>query len=284
MSKRKRNYNEQKKKPLELLSIVICVYGRFDLLQKCLDAIPNAAGSIAYNIVLVDNNSPDQEEANVFYNNLRDDPKIAVLRNKQNLGFPRACNIGARRCNSPLLLMLNSDVILQPDSINLMVKALDDPKIGAVGMKLLFPDDAGELRQNVGVRPSGKVQHVGLATNVRGEFFHVFLGWSPDHPKVNKVRDAYAVTGAALMTRKYLWNKIGGFNEDYGMGTYEDVDYCLTVRDLGYNIVVETKAVGVHYTGATAEKYGIPYPMDMNRLLLLRKWAKKLNWTEYNHW
>lgn len=284
MSKRKRNYNEPKNKPKYLLDIVLAVYGRFDLLKQCLDAIPNAAGNIDYRIILVDNNSPDQSEANAFYFSLRENPKITILRNKQNLGFPKACNIGAKHGNAPLIFQLNTDVILQPNSIDLLVKALDDPKIGTVGMKLLFPEDAGELKQNVSVRPSGKVQHVGLATNIRGDFFHIFLGWSSDHPKVNKVREVYAVTGAALMTRRFLWNKIGGFNEEYGLGTFEDVEYCLSVRDLGYNIIVETKAVGIHYTNATAEKYGIGYPLDVNRLLFMRKWARKMNWTEANHW
>jgi GT2 family glycosyltransferase len=133
------------------------------------------------------------------------------------------------------------------------------------------------------VRPAGKVQHVGLCTNIRGEFYHVFLGWSPDHPKVMKVWEVYAVTGAALMTRRGIFDKVGRFNIMYGQGTWEDIDYCMSVRELGYNVIVEQSAVGIHYTGATAEHYKMGYPLDQNRMLFMARWAGNLNYTEINH-
>jgi GT2 family glycosyltransferase len=122
---------------------------------------------------------------------------------------------------------------------------------------------------------------VGLETNIHGKWIHQFIGWSSDHEKVLAQRNVYAVTGAALLTRRVLWNKVGGFDEDYGLGTYEDTSFCLSVRELGYNIVVVPEAKGTHYTGATAEKYGIPYPMDRNRMIFLQKWQHKLAWTEW---
>ena len=263
------------------LDIVICVYGRFDLLTKCLDAIPMAASGVSYNIVLVDNASPDRMEANTFYQSL--DKSITVIRNRDNFGFPAACNVGAKRKQSPLIFMLNSDVILYPEAISKLVSDFDDPKVGVAGMKLLFPDDPAGLNTNI--RPAGKIQHIGMETNIRGEFIHVFVGWDADHPRANKVRETYAVTGAALMTRRSLWNRIGGFREDYGRGTWEDVDYCLSVRDAGeYTVIVDPTAVGIHYTGATAEKYQIGYPMDFNKLIFLQKWANRINYTEYLRW
>ena len=159
-NKHKQTINSPKKQP-ELLSIVIAVYGRFDLLDRCLKAIPDAADGITYNIVLVDNNSPEQVEADIFYQSISDNTHILpIIRNKTNIGFPKACNQGAKRSNSPLLFMLNSDVILEPQSIKYMVQQLDNPKVGVVGMKLLFPEYAEGLTQTKTVRPAGKVQHV----------------------------------------------------------------------------------------------------------------------------
>jgi len=275
----KRNRSNQKtlvQNNTDLLSIVICVYNRFDLLERCLDAIPKAATTFPYNIVCVDNASTEE---NGFYSK-RDD--ITLIRNKENLGFPKACNIGARRKTSPLILMLNSDVILEPNSLDILVKEMDDPKTGVAGMLLVFPENAEGL--NAGIRPPLKVQHIGLETNIHGKWIHQFIGWSSDHEKVLAQRNVYAVTGAALLTRRVLWNKIGGFNEDYGLGTFEDVDLCLSVRELGYNIVVVPDAKGTHYTGATAEKYGIPYPMDKNRMIFLQKWQHRLEWTEFRNY
>ena len=262
-----------------LVSIIIPAYGRFDLLTRCLDAIPEAVKDIKYEIILIDNSSPNKEEAEKFYSSRKD---FILIRNITNAGFPRACNQGARRSNAPLLFFLNSDVILYKDAIDYLVRDMDDPKIGIAGMLLLFPEYAEGLEQKS--RPSGKVQHVGMDTNIHGRWIHTFVGWDADNPKVLAQRECYAVTGAALITRRRLYLDNGGFNEAYGTGTYEDCDYCMTLRELGYNIVVDTKAVGTHFTGATAEYYKIGYPMDQNRLIFLQKWASKMKWSEFSRW
>jgi GT2 family glycosyltransferase len=274
--------NKQPQQKPKLLDIVIAVHNRFDLLTKCLGSIANAVGGkFEYNIVLVDNNS-DKKDAMEFYNHL--DTNCSVIRNQENLGFPKACNQGARRKTSPLILFLNSDVILWENSLTYMVEAMDDPKVGVCGMKLLFPEDLGDLQSSNIIRPRGKVQHVGIAMNIRTEAFHIFLGWDANHPKVNAVHNVSMVTGAALMVRRSLWNRVGGFLEAYGMGQFEDCDLCLSIRKMDYNVIVETKAVGYHYTGATAEKYQINYPTNQNRLLFLQRWQDTLSWDEWEKW
>jgi len=270
----------------KLVDVIIPVYGRMDLLRKCLNALPKAMSGISYNVIIVDNGTPEDKKDKNLYADLKVNPLYFVIQNQENRGFPQACNQGFRKGKSPLVFFLNSDVILEPNSIEKLVLEMDDPKMGAVGMKLVFPSEE-ELR-NVGIapeiRPAHKVQHIGLATNIRGEFIHAYVGWDADHPKINKVREMYAVTGAALMTRREIYRKVGGFNEIYGLGTYEDVEYCLTIRDIGYNIVVVPEAVGIHYTGATAESYRIGYPMQTNRMLFMSRWADKLNYTEWQTW
>ena len=256
--------------------IVIEVYGRFVLLEKCLDALPEAAGDISYNVVLVDNNSPEKGEADAFYARY---PKATVIRNKENLGFPRACNMGAKRKASPLLFFLNSDAIMHSRSIWHMVKAMDDPQVGVVGAKLLYPDDSKDPN-----RPAGKVQHVGHAIDISGRLDHIFMGWSPDHPKVLSMNEVVAVTGAAFMTRRNLFTRVGGFDESYGVGYYEDVDYCFSIAGLGFKIRVVQDAVGVHYTSATTNKYGIRAPMLLNQSIFMSKWGSKISWTDWQYW
>jgi GT2 family glycosyltransferase len=280
-------HNNKKKNPSAqkieryLLNIVILVHGRFDLLAKCLQALPEAAKDTPYNVILVDNASPDKAEADAFYGSLHMD-NVVITRNKENFGFPKGCNQGFRRGYAPLVMFLNSDVMADPGSINTLVRDMDDPQNGAIGMKLVFPDDAEGLPQDKIHRPAGMLQHIGLMTNIRGEFIHVFLGWDAEHPKVNAMRHVYAVTGAAMITRRSLFNKAGLFYEGYGKGTYEDVDYCLKVREMGYNIVVNPSARGIHYTGATAEKYKEGFPLDFNRLIFLQRWGGKLAWSEWS--
>jgi GT2 family glycosyltransferase len=267
-----------KSAPSAMLDIIIPVYGRFDLLEKCLDCIPKSSNTVTYNIIVIDNAS-DQKEADEFYSKRND---IILIRNKENVGFPRACNQGARRKTSPFIFFLNSDVLLEPNSIELLMSEFTkDETLGITGMLLVFPETSD---LNLAIRPPKKVQHVGMATNIHGKWIHQFIGWSDDNPKVLAQRNVYAVTGAALMTRRTLWNKIGGFYEGYGLGTFEDVDYCMSVRELGYNVIVVPEAKGIHYTGATAEKYKIPYALDNNRMIFLQRWKEKLMWSEWEHY
>jgi GT2 family glycosyltransferase len=291
MGKKKHN---QKVYINTLLDVCIPVYRNIPLLENCLSHIPEAINGISTTITIFDNGTPKEEKLGLYpklkgtsalLDSLKEAGVVSVniIEYGQNIGFPRACNLGVRKGSAPLIFLLNSDIELFPNAIENAVKALDDPKIGVVGMKLLFPEK-DTVGLNGSIRPAGKVQHVGLHTNVRSDFVHSFLGWSADHPKVMKVRDAYVVTGAALMTRRSLWKQIGGFFEGYGRGTFEDCDFCLSVRDLGYNIIVETKSVAYHYAGATAEKYQIPYPLQINKQILLSRWGNKLNWTEYLSW
>jgi GT2 family glycosyltransferase len=141
---------------------------------------PRSANGIEYDIVLVDNASPDQEEARAFYSQHETD--YTIVRNKENIGFPRGCNIGAKRKASPLLLMLNSDVVLEPRAIEYMVQALNDPKIGVVGAKLLFPtaEQIAEAKMNPQIRPAGMIQQQN-GTNIQGVLSYL-LRWKPDHP------------------------------------------------------------------------------------------------------
>jgi O-antigen biosynthesis protein len=274
---RKRVRKRAERTPKTLVDIIIPVHRRFDILGECLGSIPDAVGDIPHKIIIFDNASP-LEEADAFYPSL--DKSIKIARSKQNVGFPRACNQGAQRGTSPLLFFLNSDVVLEKESIDKMVRVMDEPKVGVVGMKLVFPDeDYKGLNENI--RPAGTLQHVGLSVNIRSQVHHPFMAWNPDHPRVMMQKEVAAVTGAALMTRRHLWNKAKGFFEGYGMGTYEDVDYCFTIREMGYNIQVEPFAVGTHYTGATAEGYGLGYNLNYNQMTFMQRWGQKLEWWDY---
>ena len=136
----------RKKKEKPLVSVIIPVHRRFDLLTQCLDALPDAFGGIAHEVIIVDNASP-KDEADPFYR----EHKYRIIRNKENAGFPKACNRGANMSNAPLLFFLNSDVIMDKGSGDLLVRAMDDPRVGIAGMKLLFPaeDSSGRYGEQV---------------------------------------------------------------------------------------------------------------------------------------
>ena len=283
----RRNRKSTRQKLSYDLDIIIPVYGNFDLLQRTLDALPKACGDKKYKVIIVDNNSPDRDE---YYAILKSQSlDIRILMNKENLGYGKACNRGVSSGRSSFILHLNSDCIMHPGSIEAMVNDMDNEEYGIVAPVLLFPSEAEYMETGfdnydfMRIRPPSRIQHVGVETNINGEFYHIFVGWSPDNPKPRKVEFPYAVSGACFLTRRSIWNTVKGFDPMYGQGTYEDIDYCLTLRKMGYNIHIVQEAVGTHYVSASAAKYNLPMPINENRQLFMNKWGNELTYSEWRY-
>lgn len=258
--------------PPAQVDIIIPIYGKLEFLEKCLQKLTAAAGGVTFQVCAFDNASPKVGAQEIVEKAF---PRALFRRSRENLGFPKGCNAAFRMGHAPLVMFLNTDCFLEPNSIQIMVEDLImDNQIGAVGPKLLFPEDC----------PHGKfdrVQHAGLDTNINGEIIHTFIGWSKDNERVNKLDEPLALTGACLLTRRILFREAGMFLEDYKQGTYEDVDYCLTLRNSNYKIIYEPRAVGYHYVGASAVENKIAYPLNQNYQLFRLRWNNKIPWTEW---
>ena len=251
------------------LDIVIPVYGQAALLQKCLDALPEAASDVSYQVILVDDCGPEQEQLTEVYRGLNGHSRL--LKNKANSGFARSGNSGVAAGKAPLILLLNSDCILTPGAIPAMLKEFDSEEVGIVGCKLLFADSRWQNE--------GKIQHAGIARNPAGQLIHVNLGWSADHPKVNQRREMQMVTGACLMTRRKVWQQVtaeyrkygdptqGALNEVYDKGTYEDLELCLAARAHGYKVIYTPNAVGLHYVGSSVTGAKEAFPLNRNVMI-----------------
>lgn len=253
-----------------LVDIVIPVFGQGELLTRCLESInPAKVASREWRVQLVNDGSPEDDTLkNLFLH-------WTTFHHRTNKGFPQAVNRGVKQGSAPIILLLNSDVILQTDTIDNMVKELDDPAVGVVGAMLVFPDDSRWGNP-------GKVQHAGMAFDITGRPFHIQLGWSPDHAIFATKRSVQAVTGACFMTRRNLWESVGGMNVAYGVGTFEDVEYCFEIRKRGLSVIWTPRARAIHYTGSSAVAANISYPLSANNELFLRKW--KPLWDEHKYW
>ncbi len=286
MAKSKRHKRQFPKRSARLpdadLDIVIPVYGRPDLLRECLKSVEVNCVGVNYQLIVVDDQSPNQAEMEPIYSTLNGTLK-RLVRHPQNMGFSATCNDGAAQGSAPAILFLNTDIVLQTGAVRAMLDTLwrDDlppamiaPQtgpVGIVGPKLLFPEDSTDP-----ARPAGKIQHAGMGFNLAGQPVHFNIAWSPDHPKVGMLRGVQAVTGACLMTRREVWRTVteayraagdpsgGGFNLVYGRGTYEDLEYCFAARSHGFRVVYEPRAVGYHHVGASAIADGQGYPLQRN--------------------
>lgn len=228
--------------PNALVSIVIPLYRNLDFLRFQLSAMATDPWLVANAEIIFVLDSPeiqdDTEHMLGGLHILHDLPMKLVVMNR-NGGYARACNAGASQATGTILVMLNSDVVpckagWLDELINPLFK---QKKLGAVGPKLLFED--------------GSLQHAGLyfARDRRGVWLnhHFYKGMPGNYAPAQIARNVPAVTGACLVTRKDIYDLVGGFTDDYVIGDYEDSDLCLKIRQIGFQIAYEPGVELYHF-------------------------------------
>jgi len=216
------------------VSIIIPVYNRWRLTQRCLESICGAAEQAAYEVIVVDNHSTD--DTNRVLQAVEGD--VTVLRQPENRGFAAACNAGARLAQGEHLLFLNNDTEVKPGWLDsLLGCARAEESVGAVGAKLLYP--------------AGDVQHAGIAISVKKVPYLIFQHFGAEHPAVCEKREMQAVTGACMLVPKSIFDQAGGFDEEYYNG-FEDVDFCLRLRQQGLRVIYCPEATITHHEESSA--------------------------------
>jgi GT2 family glycosyltransferase len=215
------------------VSIVIPTFNRLDLTRQCLTAIAQTAP--AAEVIVVDNGSTDGTRE--FLRAEQDDGRLRCLLNEENLGFGKACNRAAALSDREFVLLLNSDMVPLPGWLDAMLSEFRDATIGIVGSRLLYPD--------------GRIQHAGADFAENRETQHVYRYAAADDPAVVVSRDCPVVTGASLLMRRSLYEKLGGFDEGYWMYV-EDVDLCIRTWHAGYRVRYCGDSVLIHHEAASS--------------------------------
>jgi hypothetical protein len=223
------------------LSIVIVTYNSIDHIDACLVALTRHPPHRGYEIVVVDNASPDGTAAAVR----RRWPSIRVIDAGTNLGFARASNVGIRATSGDGILLLNPDTEVRAGAIDALVAALADPTVAVAGPRLLdahgraelsfgaLLGPLAELRQKMLVRAS----HRGLGL-VRAYVEHV----------TRRPRAVDWVSGACLLVRRVEAEAVGLLDERYFMYA-EDVDFCAAIRARGRRVLFTPAAEVLHLRG-----------------------------------
>lgn len=215
-------------------SIIIPVFNKAGLTRHLLETIrPTLEGAGEGEIIVIDNASSDETPQM-----LQAFPWVRVIRNEINRGFSGANNQGAQLAHGKFLVLLNNDMETRPGWLASLLQTARDPQVGAVGARLLFSN--GTLQHaGVAIDPV----HVGTPAFVA---FHDMYQLPEDYEPAAHVREQQVVTGACLLTPKSLYERLGGLDEGFWNG-YEDIDYCLKVRDAGYRVVYDGRAVITHF-------------------------------------
>lgn len=242
------------------VSIIIPVFNKLNVTIPCLLSLMNHKTKYKFEIVLVDNGSSEPiTQCLTTIKNLR------VITNKENLGYVGGCNTGAKKAKGNILVFLNNDTLVQDEWLDKLIANLDDPGVGLVGSKLIYPD--GVLQEAGGIifkdasgNNYGKWQDA-------GDF------------KYNYRTEVDYVSGASLAIRKQLFDSFGGFDVLYSPAYYEDTDLAFKVRAKGLQVIYEPKSVVMHIEGATAgtdTSSGFKKYQEINKIKFQKRWRKEL--------
>lgn|SRR5947209_4447207 len=213
------------------LSIIVPMFNGIRYLSYFLESLAKAAPPHT-ELIFVDDDSTEP-----VLNAVPDDFPVASvikLRNKRNFGYSIAVNRGFSQATGDIVVQLNTDLVLERDSIGSMIALIEtSPRVGIVGSKQIFPT-------------TGTVRHIGMTFGMR-DYRHLYSGAAANHPLCCKTRSMQVVSGATqAMTRKLL-DEIGKLDERY-YNTHENSDHCLRAHARGYVNYTCAESVVYHWS------------------------------------
>jgi GT2 family glycosyltransferase len=219
-----------------LVSIIIPFRDEPALLATCVTSIRAQPGYEPIELVLVDNES-ELPETKALVERLAAEPRVHLVDAPGSFNWSAINNAAVRACDGELLLFMNNDIeARRPRWLDPLVGHALCPAVGAVGARLLYPD--------------GSLQHGGVVFGLGGLAGHVLRGLPGDRPGCGamavQTRDCSAVTGACMMTRREVFEAVGGFDESLSVA-FNDVDFCLKLREAGYLVVYTPLTELVHH-------------------------------------
>lgn len=226
---------------------VIVNYNAGELLQDCARSALEAG---VQQVIVVDNGSSDGS-IEALESAVKGD-RLTVIRNDDNLGFARACNIGAEASTADMLLFLNPDCVLSPGSLARMIAVLNSAdSIGMVGGLLCNPDGS-EQRGGRREFPTPKrafARALGLTCLAR--FFPSLFADFNLHcsPLPDRAVDVDAISGACMLVRRTAIDEVGLWDEEYFLHC-EDLDWCMRFRLAGWRVLFVPDARVIHAGGA----------------------------------
>jgi GT2 family glycosyltransferase/2-polyprenyl-3-methyl-5-hydroxy-6-metoxy-1,4-benzoquinol methylase len=239
------------------ISVIIPTRDGVEVLGRCIHSIETRTDYPNYEILIVDNGSSKPESLK-FFSTLRH----RVLRLNEPFNYSRLNNFGAQHATGDFLLLLNNDTeVISPEWMRAMLELCHFPGVGIAGAKLYYPD--------------GRIQHAGVVLGIQGVAGHSHKYF----PRRSRgyfdslvcIRNYSAVTAACLMVRRDAFEAVGGFDEELKVA-FNDVDFCLRVRDKGYRVAWTPHAELYHHESASRG-----FDLDVREIELMKqRWGERL--------
>jgi len=230
-----------------LLSIVVVSWNTRDTLADCLASIFQHT-QLNFEVIVVDNDSADRTVEMLK----SDFPQVRVITNDSNRGFGRACNQGMQASEGQLILLLNSDTFVRDDVIAGMTYYMQSrPEVSMAACQLRYPD--------------GRVQHTAYRSLSiwRSLFEDLWIYKLVPSPKREEMLlggywqndreiESDWLAGAFMMLRRDVFEKVGGFSEDFFMYG-EDSEWCMRIRRAGHRIFYNPNGVAYHIGSVSSD-------------------------------
>ncbi|MGN0370223.1 MAG: glycosyltransferase [Butyrivibrio sp.] len=249
------------------ISILIPNKDHHEDLDKCIRSIVNRQDYNNYEIIVIENNSVEDDTFK-YYNEIEKEfDCIKIVYYEGGFNYSKINNFGVKYATGEYLLLLNNDTeMIGTDCLRELMSYGIREDVGIVGAKLLYEDDT--------------VQHAGVIMGLGSLAGHAFVNNAKDdggyQSRANIPQNLSAVTAACLLTRKSVYEEVGGLEEDLQVA-FNDVDYCMKVRDKNYLVVYNPYALLHHYESKsrgyedTREKIE---RFEKEATYLNRKWEK----------
>ncbi|MDI6741578.1 MAG: glycosyltransferase family 2 protein [Smithella sp.] len=238
---------------MDKICAIIVNYNAGDVLAKAVDSL--LSESVVGRIIVIDNDSSDSSMKNIEKIN-QPESRILCIRNSENLGFARACNIGiAADAGSDYLLFLNPDCIVEPDALSKMLSCLkSSPGIGMVGPLLLNSDGTEQAggRRSIPTPWRSFVRAFGLSKfrRLNPEIFSDFL--LHEQPLPEQPVEVEAISGSCMLVRRDVFKDVGHLDAGYFLHC-EDLDWCARLHEKNWKMMFVPDARVTHYKGVCSQ-------------------------------
>lgn len=244
--------------------IIIPIWNQPVLTQRCLESIA-ASTATPYRLILIDNGSEAPTRERLEAAARREPGRVQVIRNPENLGFVKAVNQGIRASSAPYVCLLNNDTVATPGWLEEMIRVAEsDPMIGLVNPS----------SNTLGFRPP--------ATTAEG----ITVYAKRLEARRGEIRELSVATGFCLFIKRTVLERIGLFDERYGMGNFEDADFSLRALAQGFRCVQAVGAYVYHEEKASFKlQPGWEAAFRENQRLFARHWGRPLRivWEDHRH-
>jgi GT2 family glycosyltransferase len=256
--------------PPPVVSIIIPTKDEVKFLRNCIESIIKKTTYKNYEIIIINNNSQQSETVKYFSEIQQKINNIKVIDYNNEFNYAAINNFAVKHAKGELILLLNNDTeVLNSEWLTEIVSHAVRPEIGCVGAKLYYPN--------------GSIQHGGVIIGLGGVAGHSHKHFPLNHPgymgRLQIVQNLSAVTGACLMVKKKIYEDVGGLDEENLKIAFNDVDFCLKVREAGYKNLWTPYAELIHYESKTRGYDDTPEKIERFKKeieFMKKKWKNKL--------